>query len=135
MKISAVGFLFKETIKKGKLKGDNYTYMVHKIRPDGNFSQKYIISSPVFQNSKIETVTPKTAAANILNALKKIRNADGNSKFTGAAIKEGAKETYIHSLISDKLFGIRTKGADGKTHYGIIGRDKARRMLEKKLLA
>lgn len=132
MRVSAVGFLFQENINNGKIKGDNYTCIIHKLRPDGNYN-KNIISSPLITKSTIETVSPEKAKANITQAIIAINNQNNNSKFIGATIKDGIKETEIHSLFSDKVFAVRTKDISGKDHFDILGKNKTQKLLAQNL--
>lgn len=132
MKVSVVGFLFQESVKTGQKKGDNYTCVIHKIRPDGNYS-KNTISSPIIKSSTTETVTPDIAKANIAKAIIAINNENGNKKFVGATIKDGVKETEVHSLLSDMLFAVRTKDTEGKNHFDIMGRENTSKLLAQNL--
>ncbi len=134
MKVSAVGFLFQESIKTGKATGENYTCVIHKIKPDGNYS-KNVISSPIIKTSSLDTVSPETAQANINKALMAITDNNESAKFVGATIKDGIKETEVHSLFSDKLFAVRTKDAYGKDHFDIMGKDNTQKLLAKNLYA
>jgi len=132
MKVSAVGFLFRKTIQKGNLKGDNYTCVIHKIKPDGNYSRN-VITSPLVKSSKLDVISPKSARADILSSLSAITRKNEPSKFIGATIKDGIKETEVHSLISDKLFAVRTKDAAGKNHFRIMGKEKIKKLLSDNL--
>ncbi len=134
MKVSAVGFLFQESIKTGKSTGENYTCIIHKIKPDGNYSRN-IISSPIIKKSSLDTVSPETAQANVNKALIAITKNDDSEKFVGATIKDGIKETEVHSLVSDFLFAVRTKDAQGKNHFDIMGKDKTQKLLAENLYA
>ena len=132
MKVSAVGFLFQNSIKEKGLKGKNYTCIIHKITPEGNFNRN-IISSPLIKKSSLEVVSPQVAQNDVLESLSTITNRSAKSKFIGATIKDGIKETEIHSLLSDKLFAVRTKDASGKNHFHIMGKGKTKSVLSKNL--
>ena len=134
MNVSAVGFLFQESIRNGKVSGDNYTCIIHKIKPDGNYS-KNIISSPIVETSSVETVSPEKAQENVSRALLAINSKDNPSKFIGATIKDGIKETEVHSLLFDKLFAVRTKDEFGKNHFDIMGKENTQKLLAKNLYA
>lgn len=128
MKVSAVGFLFQNKIKTNGLKGNNYTCIIHKMVPNGEVS-KNVISSPLVKESTLTTITPFQAADEIEDQLISITNRKPNTKFVGATIKDGIKETEIHSILSDRLFGVRTKDEYGKNHFRIAGRNKTQRVL------
>ena len=134
MKVSAVGFLFRESVKNGTTTGENYTCVIHKIKPDGNYSRN-IISSPIIKKSSIDTVSPQTARANVNKALIAITDKNASEKFVGATIKDGIKETEVHSLLSDKLFAVRTKDIYGENHFDIMGKDNTQKLLAKNLYA
>ena len=132
MKVSAVGFLFQNKIKTKGLKGNNYTCIIHKRVPNGIVS-KNVISSPLIKESSLTAITPFQAADEIEEQLSLITNRKPNTKFVGATIKDGIKETEIHSIFSDKLFGVRTKDEHGKNHFRIAGRRKTQRVLTNNL--
>ena len=133
MKVSAVGFLFEEKIKsKGPIRSKNYTCTIHKMNPNGNVNRSYI-SSPVIKTNVSDIVSQDTANADILTAILKIGSKNKKSKFKGATIKEGIKETEIHSLFSDKLFAVRTKDEYGKNHFRIMTKKGAKNILTRNL--
>ncbi|MCD7779110.1 MAG: hypothetical protein LUH05_00350 [Candidatus Gastranaerophilales bacterium] len=132
MKVSAVGFLFQDKLKGNGLKGKNYTCVIHKANSEGNFNRN-IISSPIVKQSSLEVVSPDTAKLDILSSLDSITDKNKNSKFIGATIKDGIKETEIHSLFSDKLFAVRTKDEFGKNHFNILGKNKTQKVLSNNL--
>ncbi len=132
MKVSAVGFLFQNNIKEKGLKGKNYTCIIHKINPEGNFNRN-IISSPLIKESRLEVVSPEIAQDDVLKSLSEMTKRNSPDKFIGATIKDGIKETEIHSILSDKLFGVRTKDAQGKNHFSILGKGKTKAVLQKNL--
>ena len=120
MKVSAVGFLFQDKIKGNGLKGKNYTCIIHKVNPEGNYN-KNVISSPIVKESVLEVVSPESAKADVLTSLFRIKSKDTSSKFVGATIKDGIRETEIHSLLSDKIFAVRTRDSIGRNHFRILG--------------
>lgn len=129
MKVSAVGFLFQENIKgKKPHRGKNYTCIIHKVNQDGDYSRN-IISSPVVKFEKQEVISSDSAKSDILSSLIKIDAKDRKSKFKGATIKDGIKETEIHSLLSDKLFAVRTRDEYGKNHFALKGRKATKNLL------
>ena len=128
MKVSAVGFLFEKNIKTKSLKGKNYTCIIHKVNPDGSFNRNRI-SSPLIKESRLETVSPSMARADVMRSLFTMSAKDSNSKFIGATIKDGVKETEIHSLISDKLFAVRTRDEFGKDRLRILGKNSTKDLL------
>ncbi len=132
MKVSAVGFLFQKDVVSNGVKGKNYTCVIHKLNPEGNFSRN-IISSPIIKNSHLDIVTPEKAQSDVLSALSEITKKGTHSKFVGATVKDGIKETEIHSIISDKLFAVRTKDESGKNHFRILGKGKTKAVLSKNL--
>ena len=133
MKVSAVGFLFEEKIKsKGLLKGKNYICTIHKVNPSGKVNRSYI-SSPVIKTNITDVVSQETANNDILKSLLKIGAKNSNSKFKGATVKEGIKETEIHAMLSDKLFAVRTRDEMGKNHFRILGKNKTKNVLSKNL--
>ena len=132
MKVSAVGFLFQKNIKSDGLKGKNYTCIIHKVNPDGSFNRSRI-SSPLIKESRVEVISPSMARSDIMRNLFTISAKDSNSKFIGATIKDGVKETEIHSLFSDKLFAIRTRDDLGKNHFKVLGQRSTQKLLAKNL--
>ena len=133
MKVSAVGFLFQDVIKgKKPLRGKNYTCIIHKINSDGEYSRNFI-SSPILKINQVDTVSQDTAKADILANLLRIDSKNRASKFKGATIKDGIKETEIHSIFSDKLFVVRTRDELGKNHFSIMGKNKTKNLLSKNL--
>ena len=128
MKVSAVGFLFQNKIKTKGLKGNNYTCIIHKTLPDDKVSRN-VISSPLIKQTDLSTITKLQAADEIEDQLSSIIKRKPNTKFIGATIKDGIKETEIHSILSDRLFGVRTKDEYGKNHFRIAGRNKTQRVL------
>lgn len=133
MKVSAVGFLFEDKIKSnGPFKATNYSCTIHKLNPDGNVNRSYI-SSPVLKANITDVVSQETANNDILTSLLKIGSKKSGSKFKGATVKDGIKETEIHSMISDKLFAVRTKDEFGKNHFRILGRNKTKNLLSHNL--
>lgn len=133
MEVSAVGFLFQQKIKgKRPLRGKNYTCIIHKINPDGNYNRN-LISAPI-KNENSKLLVPKAAArGEFYDYVFNIGNKTTNGKFKGATIKDGKKETEIHSLFSDKLFAVRTKDEFGKNHFGIKSQKKVKSLLSKNL--
>lgn len=128
MKVSAVGFLFQNDIKDNDLKGKNYTCVIHKVNSEGNFNRS-VISSPIVKETSADIVTPAVAESDIKYALSQITKKKSPAKFVGATIKDGVKETEIHSLFSDKLFAVRTKDDLGKNHFRILGKGKTKSVL------
>ncbi len=129
MKVSAVGFLFQDKIKgKRPIRGKNYTCTIHKVNIDGNYNRN-LISSPIVKTEKQDIVSPQTAKADILASLLKIDSKETTSKFKGATIKDGIKETEIHSLFSDKLFAVRTRDEFGKNHFAVKGKKSTKNLL------
>ena len=133
MKVSAVGFLFQNNIKsKGLGKKENFTCVIHKMNRDGTFNRS-IITSPYIKTTTNDVVSQTRAKADVLSSLYAITNSDKNTKFKGATIKDGIKETEIHSFISDKLFAVRTKDEDAKNHFRILGKNSTKKLLAKNL--
>ncbi len=132
MKVSAVGFLFQDKIKGNGLKGKNYTCIIHKVNPEGNYN-KNVISSPIIKESSLEVVSPESAKADVLTSLFKITAKESPSKFVGATIKDGIKETEIHSLFSDKVFAVRTRDGIGRNHFHLMGKNKTQELLSRNL--
>lgn len=132
MKVSAVGFLFQDKIKGNGLKGKNYTCIIHKVNPEGNYN-KNVISSPIVKESVFEVVSPESAKADVLTSLFRIKSKDTSSKFVGATIKDGIRETEIHSLLSDKIFAVRTRDSIGRNHFRILGKNKTQELLSRNL--
>ena len=133
MRVSAVGFLFQEKVQgKGLRHPVNYVCTIHKVDEDGNINRNYI-SSPVIKENITEVVSPDVAKFDILNSIYKIEKKGSGSKFKGATIKEGIKETEIHSIFSDKLFAVRVRDELGKNHFRFMGKNKVRNILAKNL--
>lgn len=132
MKVSAVGFLFQKDIKTKGLKGKNYTCIIHKVNPDGSFNRNRI-SSPLINESRLEVVSPLTARSDIKRSLFTMSAKDSNTKFIGATIKDGVKETEVHSLFSDKLFAVRTRDEFGKDKLRLLGKNSTKDLLEHNL--
>ena len=133
MKVSAVGFLFQDRIKSGVFRRDkNYTCIIHKVNPDGDFNRN-LISSPVVQYETKDVVSPDMAKADVLTSILRIDSETSKSKFKGATIKDGIKETEIHSIFSDKIFAVRTRDEYGKNHFSLKGQDATKNLLMKNL--
>lgn len=132
MKVSAVGFLFQDRIKSKNLRGNNYTCIIHKVNQDGDYSRN-IISSPLIKQSKLDVVSPDVAKDDVITSLKAITAKERGSKFIGATVKDGIKETEIHSFWSDKLFAVRTRDDLGKNHFSLLGRAKTQKLLANNL--
>lgn len=132
MKVSAVGFLFQNQIKNKFLPANNYTCVIHKQNPLGGYNRN-IITSPIIKESTLEHITEESAESDILKNLSSITQNKNKSKFIGATVKDGIKETEIHSLFSDKLFAIRTKDEFGKNHFKILGQKATQKTLSKSL--
>ncbi len=132
MKVSAVGFLFQNKIKSNDLRGYNYTCVIHKVNQEGNFNRN-LISSPLVKESKNDIVTPQTAKEDVINHLNSITAGRRGTKFVGATVKDGVKETEIHSIFSDKLFAIRTRDDLGRDHFRIRGRKGTQKTLARNL--
>lgn len=132
MKVSAVGFLFQKNIKRDGLKGKNYTCIIHKVNPDGSFNRNRI-SSPIVKESRLEVVSPSMARSDIERSLYTMSDKDATSKFIGATIKDGVKETEIHSIFSDKLFAVRTRDEFGKDKLKILGKKATKELLSNNL--
>ncbi len=130
MKVAAVGFLFQNKVKG--MPGNNYTCIIHKVNEDGDYN-KDVISSPLVNKKYKDVVTPEIAKEEITQQLKGISSKKSGYKFIGATIKDGIKETEIHSLLSDKLFAVRTKNDKGKNKFTIEGKDSVRRTLARNL--
>ena len=140
MNVSAVGFLFQDTIKtKGLLKGKNYTCTIHKLIPNGNYTRN-ISTAPIIEESVQDIVSPEIALDDIKQALARVytkkvpgSNRSNESKFIGATIKDGIKETEVHSFFFDKLFAIRTKDELGKNHFRFSSRENTQKILANNL--
>lgn len=132
MKVSAVGFLFQDKVSVNGRKGKNYTCVIHKVNPDGDYNRN-LISSPFIKESKIDVVSPEIAKEDIYTSLSAIDSKGSSSKFIGATIKDGIKETEIHSLISDKLFAVRTRDEYGRNHFKIMRRPQTQKLLSRNL--
>lgn len=133
MRVSAVGFLFQEKLKgNGLSRPVNYVCTIHKVDQDGNINRNYI-TSPIVKINTTEVVSPDAAQADILSSVLRISDKDPQTKFKGATIKEGIKETEVHSLISDKLYAVRTRDEFGKNHFRLMGKNKTKNLISKNL--
>ncbi len=133
MNVSAVGFLFQDAIEtKGLLKGKNYTCIIHKINPNGGVNRN-IIKSPIIKQNTIEQISPIAAYVDLVNSLAYISSDKTPSKFIGATIKDGIKETEIHSFLFNKLYAVRTKDAEGKNHFKIMTKANTSKLLANNL--
>lgn len=133
MRVSAVGFLFQERVNvKGRGRPVNYVCTIHKMDQNGQISRNYI-TSPVIKENRTDIVSADMAQADILSSLFKINAKNSPEKFKGATIKEGIKETEVHSLISDKLFAVRTRDEFGKNHFRLMGKNKIQELLSRNL--
>lgn len=132
MKVSAVGFLFQKNIKTKGLKGKNYTCIIHKVNPDGTFNRNKI-SSPIINESRLEVISPRMAQSDVIRSLGIMSDKKNPSKFIGATIKDGIKETEIHSLLSDKLFAVRTRDEFGKDKLRLLGKNSTKDLLTNNL--
>lgn len=130
MSISAVGFLFEN---KG-FKNKNYTCSIHKVLPDGGYSRN-LIYSPDSKKSNLSFISDVEARLDIMNAVNKVKDNPLGDKFIGATIKDGVKETEIHSILSDKLYAVRTKDEEGRNKLRLLGQDKTQQVLAKNLSA
>ncbi len=128
MNVSAVGFLFQNKVKAGK----NYTCIIHKVNSNGNYNRN-IISSPLLKQTTIEVVSPDDAYESVAKTVDYLAEKHKDSKFIGATIKDGIKETEIHSVFFDKLFAVRTKDEKGKNHFHVLTGDKTRKVLANNL--
>ncbi len=132
MKVSAVGFLFQNKANNKSLNGKHYTCVIHKANGQGNFT-KNITTSPPMKETGTDIVTPETAREDVLRSLIAISDNGSGDKFIGAAIKDGVKETEIHSLISDKLYAVRTKDEDGKNHFRVLNKENTKSVIANNL--
>ena len=132
MKVSAVGFLFQNKIKSNDLRGYNYTCVIHKVNQEGNYNRN-LISSPIVKQTVNDIVTPQTAKEDVINNLNAITANRKGTKFVGATVKDGVKETEIHSILSDKLFAVRTRDDLGKNHFKILNQKQTQKTLAKNL--
>lgn len=133
MKVSAVGFLFQDSVKgKGLFKGKNYTCIIHKANQNGGFN-KNVISSPLIKRTTIESVSPEIALNDVEKSVSSITNKKAPSKFIGATVKDGVKETEIHSIFMDKIFAVRTKDDFGKNRFRIMGKKSTQKLLSRNL--
>jgi hypothetical protein len=62
-----------------------------------------------------------------------ITDKKADEKFVGATIKDGTKETEIHSILADDLFAVRTKDAEGRNHFRIANKADTKKILSKNL--
>ena len=130
MSISAVGFLFEN---KG-FKKKNYTCSIHKVLPEGGYSRN-IIYSPDSKKSNLSLISNVEARLDIMNSINKIKHSPAGDKFIGATVKDGVKETEIHSLLSDKLYAVRTKNEYGQNKLRLLNKDKTQQVLAQNLSA
>lgn len=131
MSISAVGFLFRDNSSVTPFGDKNYTCVIHKKAYDGSFKKDTIIS-PVNKSENIEYVSPAVMKYDVFESVSAITDSK-DSKFVGAAIKDGNKETEIHSLLSDKIFAVRTKDETGKNKFRLLGQKGTQKVLENNL--
>lgn len=132
MKVSAVGFLFQNRIKSKDLRGYNYTCVIHKVNSEGNYKRN-LISSPLVNESHNDIVDSLTAKEDVINELASITEKRKGTKFIGATIKDGLRETEVNSIISDKIFLVRTRDDFGRNHFSIQNRKKTQKTLAKNL--
>ncbi len=133
MRVSAVGFLFQNRIKGKKPNGGkNYTCTIHKVNSEGDYNRN-LISSPVLKFNKQDVVSPEEAKADVIASLIAIDSKNPDSKFKGATIKDGIKETEIHSIFSDKLYAVRTRDEKGRNHFSILSKNKTKNLLTRNL--
>ncbi|MCD7878635.1 MAG: hypothetical protein LUG16_01725 [Candidatus Gastranaerophilales bacterium] len=133
MNVNAVGFLFADKIKtKGLAKANNYTCTILKQAGENDYLRK-TISAPIIKNTKNNLVSSSAAKSDVYSALDSISKKNPASKFVGATIKDGVKETETHSLLSDKLYAVRTKDENGKNHFRILTKNGTKKLLEKNL--
>lgn len=132
MRVSAVGFLFKNKLSGLGKNKNNYTCVIHKITPSGNYT-KNVVTSPIVKNTRLELVSPYQAKKDIITSLSSITNGKPTDKFVGATIKDGIKETEIHSLVSDVLYAVRTKDDFGKNHFRILTKNGVQKTLSRNL--
>ena len=132
MKVSAVGFLFQDRIKSKNLRGNNYTCIIHKVNQNGNYIRN-IFSSPLVKKTILYIVSTEHEKEDVIRSLKAITAKEKGSKFIGATVKDGIKETEIHSLLSDKLFAVRTRDDLGKNHFSLLGKAKTQKLLASNL--
>ena len=132
MKVSAVGFLFQNKIKSKDLRGYNYTCTIHKVNQEGNFNRN-LVSSPLVRETRYDIVSPLTAKEDVINSLNSITESRKDTKFVGATIKDGVKETEVHSIFSDKLFAVRTRDDLGKDHFKVLTKKQTQKALAKNL--
>lgn len=132
MRVSAVGFLFQNNLKKQGLKGNNYTCVIHKAVNNGNYT-KNVVSSPIIKQNTTKIVSSESANKDIRRYLATVTNRKSPDKFIGATIKDGIKETEIHSFLSDNIFAVRTKDESGKNHFRILGRKGVQNVLSHNL--
>lgn len=132
MKVSAVGFLFQDKVNLNGQRGKNYTCVIHKVNPEGDYNRN-VISSPIINESRLSVVSAETAQEDVFNSLSAISSNEKKSKFIGATIKDGTKETEVHSLFSDKLFAVRTRDEFGRNHFKIMRRPTTQALLAKNL--
>lgn len=132
MRVSAVGFLFQNNLKKQGIRGNNYTCIIHKVTPDGNYT-KNVVSSPIIKQNTMKVVSPEIASLEVRKYLASVADNKSSDKFIGATIKDGIKETEIHSFLTDGLFAVRTKDEYGKDHFRIQGKKGVQKTLARNL--
>lgn len=132
MKVSAVGFLFQNRIKSKNLRGYNYTCVIHKVNSEENYKRN-LISSPLVNESHNDIVDSLAAKEDVINELASITEKRKGTKFIGATIKDGLRETEVNSIISDKIFLVRTRDDFGRNHFSIQNRKKTQKTLAKNL--
>lgn len=133
MKVSAVGFLFQDKIKgDGLLKGKNYTCVIHKANPNGGYSRN-IIKSPIVKQNSLDFVSSEDAFYAVKESLSEVRGGKNSPKFIGATIKDGIKETEVHSILGDTLYAVRTKNEAGKNRFRILNGSDTQKLLAKNL--
>ena len=132
MRVSAVGFLFQNKIKGKGLNNTNYTCTIHKQIGNGQY-RRNTISSPIINYSKVDYVEPSEFREDLVSSLQMITDSKSKEKFVGATIKDGAKETEIHSVLSDDLYAIRTKDSDGRNHFRLANKNDTKKILSKNL--
>lgn len=132
MRVSAVGFLFQNKIKKQGLRGNNYTCIIHKAVPNGKVT-KNVVSSPIIKENTTKLISSESATKNVKSYLNSVTDRKSPDKFIGATIKDGIKETEIHSFITDNIFAVRTKDETGKNHFRILGRKGVQKVLSRNL--
>ena len=95
--------------------------------------RKNTISSPIINSSKTDYVDPAEFKEDLIEAVRAITCKPQGAKFVGATIKEGNKETEIHSIISDDIFAVRTKDENGNNHFRVANKKDTQTILSKNL--